>query len=125
MEEIWFRHILVRDINAHFPEFFRKREELRTETAAQDSEMINGIRRIAAGLALDKGPNEDRRIEVAYSLMRQCIGKGGGIKLEIHPGGGYRYESGTGEAKAIPLAIPQRNWWRKRGYFESINVTSA
>jgi hypothetical protein len=92
MEEIWFRHILIRDIGAHFPEFSKTREELRTEIALQQSEMMDSIHRIASGL----GPNEDRRIEVAYALVRRCIGKGDGIKLEIQPGGGYSYQSGTG-----------------------------
>jgi hypothetical protein len=78
-------------MSAHFPEFIKMRDELRTEIALQQSEMIATIRRIASSLALDKGPNEDRRMRVAYALVRRCIGKGDGIRLEIRPGGGYHY----------------------------------
>ncbi len=86
--DYWYPELLYRDLAAHFPAYGEVRERVREDVFAQQKGVFD-----LQSLALESVRTEpqDEAISIAITLVKQCLGTGKGMNLEIDPAGGYLY----------------------------------
>jgi hypothetical protein len=109
-ERFWFPNVLTRDLEVHFMDYFRAREELRNDIAAQEKEMRTLIARVGDAFSVpDVLTHSDwptGRLQVAYALVRRCMEKATPMRLQRLHGGGYEFEYGTGGSQTNSAEEP-------------------
>ncbi len=88
----WYPEILYRDLATHFPDYGTVRERVRGEVLAQQKETLE-IQRLASE-SIKIRPQDGNADGVAVAIVRQCMGTGNGISLEIDATGHYTFNDG-------------------------------
>ena len=97
----WYPEILYRDLATHFPDYGTVWERVRGEVLAQQKETLE-LQRLASE-SVKIRPQDGNADGVAVAIVRQCMGTGNSINLEIDATGRYTFndggtsESGVGE----------------------------
>jgi hypothetical protein len=78
-EDYWFPNVLDRDLGHHFNEFSATRETVRKAVQTHDESVGNFIETVAQRIKIEPG-DSNLTNEVAYAIVRQCMGKGSGVR---------------------------------------------
>jgi Tfp pilus assembly protein PilO len=117
--DYWYPDLLYRDFAAHFPDYGKVRERVREEVFAQQKTVFD-----LQGLALEsfKTEAEDEGASIAITLVRECLGTGRGMNLEITTTG-YRYtDSGAPDQREAP---PPPNLVRRVQAYKAFTPSEA
>jgi hypothetical protein len=92
--DYWYPELLYRDFAAHFTAYGKVRERVREEVFAQQK----GVYELQSlAIELVKFEPKDEAISIAITLVRQCLGTGKAMNLEIKPNGYVYTDSGAAQ----------------------------
>ena len=96
----WYPEILYQDLATHFPDYGTVRERVRGEVLAQQKETLE-IQRLASESIKIKTLKMATLMGFAVAIVRQCMGTGNGISLEIDATGHYTFNDGGGRQTGV------------------------
>jgi hypothetical protein len=92
--DYWYPQLLYRDFALHFPAYDKVRERVREEVFAQQKGVFDLQSR---ALEMVKIEPPDEALIIAMTFVRQCMGTGKGMNLEIDAGGYVYTDSGAAQ----------------------------
>ena len=105
LDAIFSPDVLTEDLANHYSEYWQDKQRLRSDIKEQEIEFLDTVALVSKALSLPRFA-EDWRINVAWSVLEKCLGKGPGATITFSSYGGYQYNiHGKGGGVGGPTKI--------------------